>query len=97
MICGVVGGYVICVYVLSLSPEDYTSSIRTYVEQSDINGGLIKACFFGFILSWVGTYKGYLTHGGARGVGISTTQSVVMGSIMILIANYFLTKMLEHL
>ena len=97
MIFGVIGGYVVCVHVLQLSPEDYTTSIRTYVEFHDIRGGLIKACFFGLILTWVGCYKGYNTRGGARGVGISTTQSVVLSSIMILVSNYFLTKMLEQL
>ena len=64
---------------------------------SDINEGLIKAGVFGLILTWVGTYKGYYTTGGARGVGIATTQSVVSSSIMIVIADYFLTKMLEQL
>jgi len=97
MIFGIIGGYIVCVHVLELSPEDYETSIRNYVEMNDIRGGLIKAAFFGLILSTIGTYKGMHTHGGARGVGIATTQSVVAGSILILIANYFLTKMLEHL
>jgi len=97
MIFGIIGGYIVCVHVLELSPEDYETSIRNYVEMQDIRGGLIKASFFGLILSSIGTYKGIYTHGGARGVGIATTQSVVAGSILILIANYFLTKMLEHL
>jgi phospholipid/cholesterol/gamma-HCH transport system permease protein len=97
MIFGIVGGYIVCVHILQLSSEDYVNSIRTYVEMSDIRGGIIKSCIFGLILTWVGTYKGFYTQGGARGVGISTTQSVVVSSIMILIANYFLTKMLEQL
>lgn len=97
MIFGVIGGYIVCVHILELSPEDYVNSIKSYVELSDIRGGLIKAAAFGFILSWVGSYKGYNTSGGARGVGISTTQSVVIASILILISNYFLTKMLERL
>lgn len=97
MIFGIVGGYFVCVYVLELSPEDYRSSIRAYVEMADIIGGLIKAAVFGLILGWVGTYKGYKTQGGASGVGIATTESVVQSSIMILIANYFLTKLLERL
>jgi phospholipid/cholesterol/gamma-HCH transport system permease protein len=97
MIFGIVGGYMICVHVLELSPEDYVNSIKTYVELSDITGGLTKACVFGLILTWVGTYKGFYTRGGARGVGIATTQSVVLSSIAILITNYFLTKMLEQL
>ena len=48
----------------------------------------------GFILSWIGCYKGFYTRGGAKGVGIATTQSVVIACIMILIANYFLTTIL---
>ncbi|MDP3889169.1 MAG: ABC transporter permease [bacterium] len=97
MLCGIIGGYLICVYVLELSPEEYVNSIKNFVELADIRGGLIKSAAFGLILSWVGTYKGFYTSGGARGVGIATTQSVVMSSIFILISNYFLTKMLERL
>lgn len=97
MICGVAGGYLICVHVLLLSAEDYINSITTFVEMSDIVGGLVKATFFGFILTLIGTYKGYTTQGGARGVGLATTQSVVTSSIIILISNYFLTKILERL
>jgi phospholipid/cholesterol/gamma-HCH transport system permease protein len=97
MIFGIIGGYLVCIYILELSAEDYYNSIRTYVELHDIVSGLIKAGCFGFILSWVGAYKGFNTHGGAYGVGIATTKSVVQSSIMILIANYFLTKLLEQL
>lgn len=94
MMAGVIGGYICCVYVLELSPESYVSGIQEHVDMGDITEGLIKAAFFGLIFSWVGSYNGYVTTGGARGVGISTTQSVVIGSIMILIANYFLTSFL---
>lgn len=97
MLCGIIGGYIVCVYTLGLSPEDYQSAIRSYVEMSDIYGGMFKASIFGLILTWVGTYKGYGTHGGARGVGESTTRSVVMSSIMVLVSNYFITKILENL
>lgn len=94
MIIGIIGGYIITVHALGLNPESYITKIREYVFLEDITGGLIKAAVFGLILSWVGTYKGYNTSGGARGVGIATTQSVVIGSILILISNYFLTAML---
>lgn len=97
MICGIVGGYFICTNILNLSPEDYINSIKTYVELKDITRGLLKAAVFGFLLTWVGTYKGFFTTGGARGVGIATTQAVVTSSILILISNYFLTKFLESL
>lgn len=97
MICGIVGGYMICVYVLELNGEEYVNNIKLYVELEDIRGGLIKSSVFGFILTWVGSYKGFYTQGGARGVGVSTTAAVVLSSILIIISNYFLTKMLERL
>lgn len=93
-ICGIIGGYLISVYSLHLNGEEYIVGIQKHVAMSDITNGLIKAAFFGLILSWVGCYKGYYTTGGARGVGIATTQAVVVGSSLILIANYFLTAFL---
>jgi phospholipid/cholesterol/gamma-HCH transport system permease protein len=94
MMCGIGGGYCVYVYVLHLNGEQYISGIRTFVEMSDITGGLIKAAVFGLILAWIGCYKGFNTRGGAKGVGSATTESVVTSSIMILVANYFLTALL---
>jgi len=94
MILGVIGGYFVSTVVLELNGEEFISGIRRYVELSDITNGLIKSGLFGLILSWVGSYKGFYAFGGARGVGIATTKSVVISSVMILIANYFLTAIL---
>jgi len=94
MMLGIMGGYVIATKVLHLNSVEFIKGIQRHVELSDITNGLIKSAVFGLILSWVGSYKGYYAWGGARGVGIATTQSVVIASIMILIANYFLTAML---
>ncbi|MDR3646806.1 MAG: ABC transporter permease [Candidatus Babeliales bacterium] len=94
MMFGVAGGYLVSVYTLGINPEEYTSGIKSLVEFSDIIGGLIKASVFGFILTAVGSYKGYTAKDGARGVGIATTQSVVVSSILIIIANYFLAVIL---
>lgn len=94
MICGIIGGYLISVHVLLINGEQYISGIKTFVETSDITGGLLKAAAFGFILSMVACYKGFYTSGGAKGVGLATTQSVVISSISILIADYFLTTLL---
>ena len=94
MMCGIIGGYVVCVYILGLNGEEYVTEIQKYLEISDIRGGMIKSSVFGLILTWVGCYKGHHTWGGARGVGQATTRSVVISSIFILIANYFLAVIL---
>lgn len=95
--CGIAGGYVVTTYVLNLNAEQYIQNIVQLMEMADLTGGLIKSAAFGLILSSVGCYKGYYTHGGARGVGSATTQAVVLSSMLILITNYFLTKFLDHL
>lgn len=94
MIFGIIGGYLVCTAVLHLNGEQYISGIQTFVELSDITGGLVKSSVFGLILAWVGCYKGFYTSGGAKGVGLATTSSVVTSSILILISNYFLAALL---
>ena len=94
MFFGIWGGYVVYVYWFGLNPIDFTEGIKKFLELSDITGGLIKSSVFGFILTSIGSFYGYYTRGGAKGVGISTTQCVVMASILILISNYFLALML---
>ncbi|MBP6892606.1 ABC transporter permease [Candidatus Babeliales bacterium] len=94
MFFGIWGGYIIYVYWFGLNPIDFIDGIKKFLELSDITGGLIKSSVFGFILTTIGSFYGYYTRGGAKGVGISTTQCVVMASILILISNYFLALML---
>jgi phospholipid/cholesterol/gamma-HCH transport system permease protein len=91
---GIAGGYCVAVYALDLNSYDYLVSIQKCVELSDVGNGLVKTAVFGLILTWVGCYKGYHAHGGARGVGIATTESVVIGSMLMLSANYLLTALL---
>lgn len=91
---GIMGGYAVCVYVYGLNPIDYVDDIIGLLKASDIISGLIKAAFFGFVLSSVGAFKGFFTWGGAKGVGIATTESVVVASIAILASNYFLSTLL---
>lgn len=94
MFCGVWGGYIIYTYYFHLNPIEYTEGIKDFLELSDITGGLIKGSVYGFILSSIGSYCGFYTRGGAKGVGLSTIKSVVISSIAILISNYFLALIL---
>jgi phospholipid/cholesterol/gamma-HCH transport system permease protein len=62
-----------------------------FIELQDFVNGMIKAFVFGGLVTLVGCYKGYKTHGGAEGVGRSTTESVVLACILILVFDYILT------
>ncbi|MFH1461506.1 MAG: ABC transporter permease [bacterium] len=91
---GILAGYFMSVYVLNINPEMYMEAIRESVILSDITNGLIKSIFFGLLLALISTFKGYTTRGGAKGVGIATTQSVVIANVTIFIADYILTALM---
>lgn len=91
---GIAAGYVVAVYVLGINPEIYYQTIIENVELSDITNGLIKATVFGFLLTIITTYKGFYAQGGARGVGIAITQSVVYSILTIVVADYILTALM---
>ena len=92
-IVGVFGGYLICVYVLNFNPEVFLVNIFNFVEFIDVFSGLVKASVFGLIITFMGCYHGFHARGGAQGVGLATTYSVVSSSIMILLFNYILTSL----
>ncbi len=91
---GVFGGYVVSIYKLGFNPASYLKQTFDFMEMGDVTSGLIKASVFGFIIALMGCYHGFNSKGGAQGVGKATTYAVVSSSILILIANYFLTVLL---
>lgn len=91
---GIVGGYLVGVKILGINSGLFINKIYEYVELDDLYNGLIKAACFGLILTLVGCYKGFYTKGGAEGVGKSTTQSVVLASVLILMFDYVLTALM---
>ncbi len=78
--------------VINVPMTVYYDNLTKSLEASEILNGLVKAFVFGGIIAQVGCYVGFKTHGGARGIGYSTTRSVVMAFLMIMIADYFLTR-----
>jgi phospholipid/cholesterol/gamma-HCH transport system permease protein len=91
-VIGVMGGYLVSVYKLGFNPTIYLQKTWEFVQPIDIISGLVKASFFGFLISLLGCYHGYNSDGGAQGVGRATTNAVVGASILILAANYILTE-----
>jgi phospholipid/cholesterol/gamma-HCH transport system permease protein len=52
---------------------------------------MVKAAVFGFFIALMGCYHGYLSSGGAAGVGRATTNAVVSAFILILLSNLIIT------
>ena len=96
-IIGIFGGYLICVHSLNFNPEVYLINTYNFIQFIDVFSGLVKASFFGLIISFMGCYHGFHASGGAQGVGLATTYSVVSSSILILFTNYILTSLFFQL
>ena len=94
---GNVGSYVVGTKALMIDDIIYFSKLGDFMFMSDIYQGLIKAVFFGFVVSLVGTYFGFSVKSGAEGVGKGTNLAVVWGMISVLIFDYILTSFLVYL
>ncbi|MBX3455880.1 ABC transporter permease [Ferrovibrio sp.] len=92
-IIGVMGGYLVSTHKLGFNAATYIKNTVDFMQTLDVVSGLVKAAVFGFIIAVIGCYHGFNSKGGAQGVGRATTDAVVSASILILIANYFVTEL----
>jgi phospholipid/cholesterol/gamma-HCH transport system permease protein len=91
---GIFGGYLVGVKLMGTNPLIYEQNTFQFLHMNDLWSGLIKSAFFGVILTLTGCVRGYYTRGGAEGVGRATTSAVVSASLIILLVDFFLTKIL---
>jgi phospholipid/cholesterol/gamma-HCH transport system permease protein len=92
-ILGIVGGLLISVMELQVNAYYYFTTILENISLHDVASGVGKTFFFGLIIAVIGCYQGMTTTGGTVGVGRSTTTTVVVISILILVSDFFLTKL----
>jgi phospholipid/cholesterol/gamma-HCH transport system permease protein len=88
---GIAGGYLVGVMLLGVDPGIFMAKIIDFVTLGDILQGSVKAATFGVLLTQVASYKGYITSGGAEGVGRATTEAVVISAVLILFSDYLIT------
>jgi len=94
---GLIGAGLVARQLYGLDTGVYISSVRNGVNINDVIGGIIKPLVFGLIIGIISCYKGLSTTGGTVGVGKSTTSAVVSASISVIIADFFLSKLLQTL
>jgi len=92
--CGMIGGYFVSFYTVHLTSIEYWTYVYQALTFQDVTQGLLKPFFFAVIVALVGCYYGLTTRGGTEGVGRSTTQAVVVASVLILVVDFFVTKFL---
>jgi phospholipid/cholesterol/gamma-HCH transport system permease protein len=91
---GMVGGMVISVTQLKVAGTIYWSNVYEGLYLVDVWMGLIKPFVLGFALVTIACAVGLRAHGGTQGVGRATTNAVVTGSVVVLAADFLVTKLL---
>jgi phospholipid/cholesterol/gamma-HCH transport system permease protein len=94
-VLGIVGGWVTAVALYSVSSSVFISAVRDGITTDDLIGGVVKPIVFSLIIGAIACRQGLSTEGGTVGVGRSTTRAVVLASIVVIIADYFLAKALQ--
>ena len=92
---GILGGYVMSVYVYGANGAMYWSNAAQSVELFDLLYGPIKSVFFGVAIALICCYKGFKCSAGAAGVGRACTQAFVACCLIILILDLFLGMILN--
>lgn len=93
LVFGFTGAMLVTGSQFNIPPTFFLRSALDSVTMSDFLSGICKCPVFGAIIALVGCHFGLVTTGGTEGVGRSTTRTVVVVSIAILIADFFLTKL----
>jgi phospholipid/cholesterol/gamma-HCH transport system permease protein len=93
LVLGFGGAMMISDVEFNIQWQFFLRSALRVVTMADFASGMMKTPVFGAIIALVGCHFGMTTRGGTAGVGNSTTRTVVVVSIAILIADFFLTKL----
>jgi phospholipid/cholesterol/gamma-HCH transport system permease protein len=91
---GLAGGAFIAQFLLGLDAHQYWSNAYQTLVFEDVFMGLLKPVIFGFVIATVGCYYGLSAKGGTQGVGRATTQAVVAASVLILVLDALVTRLL---
>ncbi len=91
---GLLGGFTVARFTLHLGAVQFWTRAIKVLEFGDLMQGLSKPLLFGLILSSVGCYQGLTVRGGTQGVGRATTTAVVMASVVIIMADTVLSRVL---
>jgi phospholipid/cholesterol/gamma-HCH transport system permease protein len=91
---GVLGAMVVSVSELGLDPMFFYQKVLTTLVVTDFLAGIFKSFVFSFFISVSACYFGLNVKGGTQGVGSATRGAVVTGSILILVGDFFLTKLI---
>lgn len=90
-VLGVLGGLVTAVTIVGIDGSYYLASIPDSLQVTDFTSGQVKTVAFGLIIASVSCYEGLNSSHGSLGVSNAATRTVVISTILILIADLIMT------
>ena len=91
---GIFGGYVAEAAVSGMPWQLYFERAFSYITYSDIIPATLKTIVFGYLIAVVACYLGFTTSRGTEGVGDASTRSVVMASMLLILSDVILVKII---
>jgi phospholipid/cholesterol/gamma-HCH transport system permease protein len=88
---GLFGAQLIGVQLMGVDPGAFWSQMQSAVELDDVVEGIVKSLCFGVACSLIAVFEGYNAEPTAAGVGLATTRTVVISSVLTLLIDYMLT------
>jgi phospholipid/cholesterol/gamma-HCH transport system permease protein len=91
---GMLGGFAAETMATGVPIGAYFRQAFSLIGFSDLIPATLKTAVFGFIIATVASFLGMTTGGGTQGVGQASTRSVVMSSILLIVANVLLVRLI---
>jgi phospholipid/cholesterol/gamma-HCH transport system permease protein len=91
---GILGAYFVGVRMMGVDNGAFWSQMQEYVESGDVGEGILKSIIFGIAATLIAVFEGYTAEPTAEGVGLATTRTVVITSVLVLILDYMITAFL---
>ncbi len=91
---GMLGGFIAEAGATGMSLSLYFTRAFSIVDMTDYVPATLKTMVFGFIIATVSSYLGFTTSSGTEGVGRASTRAVVLSSILIIVSNVILVRLI---
>lgn len=96
-VLGIVGGMLVSKFFLHINFLQYLHHTFNIVHPRDFITGLVKAAVFGMLISGLACYLGLNVRGGAQGVGVATTRTVVLTIVALIFVDLMFTGVFYYL
>ena len=91
---GIMGGFLAEASATGMSLSVYFNRAFSLIDMTDYIPATLKTMVFGFIIATTSSYLGFTTESGTEGVGQASTKSVVLSSILIIVSNVLLVRLI---